>query len=113
MYDEMKNAADAEFRSTQDAWRTLRADWRLSDLEVRELLPDGMGLDGQPPVATETRMRLLIAIGHRIDIHGDDLEDWLRFGTPVLGWLAPLEVMSGGLGDLRGLRDLADRGMLP
>ena len=105
------DCAAIELRAMASAWRTLEKRWDLSSAERKALLPDGGEDADDPPRSTETRMRILIEIGYRIGLPGGDLHDWLRTPTPTLGWLAPLDVMSGGLGDLRWVRALIEQGL--
>ena len=102
--------AATELRVMGSAWRALDRRWDLSPVERRRLFPDGGEDDAAPPRDTETRMRILIEIGYRIGLAECLLHDWLRMPTPTLGWLSPLDAMSGPLADLRGVRDLVDRG---
>lgn len=102
--------AATELRAMGSAWRALDRRWDLSPVERRRLLPEGGEADANPPRDTETRMRILIAIGYRIGLAECLLHDWLRAPTPTLGWLSPLDAMSGPLADLRGVRRLVDMG---
>lgn len=102
--------AAIELHTMRQAWRALERRWDLTPRERRELLPAGGLDDADPPRDTETRMRILIEVGHRIGLPGTELHDWLRTPVRYLGWLTPLDVMSGGLGDLRGFRELIERG---
>lgn len=87
--------AAAELRAMASAWRALERRWGLSPVERRALLPEGGEDAPNPPRGTETRMRILIEVGYRIGLPEDLLHDWLRTPTPTLGWLTPLDAMSG------------------
>lgn len=102
--------AVTELRAMSSAWHALDRRWDLSPVERRHLLPAGGEDTSNPPRDTETRMRILVQIGYRIGLAECLLHDWLRTPSPTLGWLTPLDAMSGGLGDLRGVRALVDRG---
>lgn len=93
------------------AWRALAARWDLTWRERGELLPAGGEEDESPPRDTEARMRILIEVGYRISLPEAELRDWLRTATQALGWLSPLDVMSGSLGDLRSFRHLVNVGL--
>lgn len=102
--------AATELRTMITAWRALDRRWDLSPVERRRLLPEG-GEDGAaPPRDTETRMRILIEVGYRIGLAECLLHDWLRTPDVTLGWLSPLDAMSGPLADLRGVRRLVELG---
>jgi hypothetical protein len=107
---ERMDFAAIELRTMRQAWRALEGRWELTWRECRELLPAGGADDENPPRDTETRMRILIQVGHRVGIPGPKLHDWLRSPVATLGWLTPLDVMSGGLGELRGFRALVEQG---
>lgn len=107
---ERTDFAAIELRTMRQAWCTLERRWELTPRERRELLPAGGVDDTDPPRDTETRMRILIEVGHRIGLPRAELHDWLRAPVVTLGWLTPLDVMSGGLGDLRGFRALIEEG---
>lgn len=102
--------AALELRSMHSAWSALERRWNLVPGERRALLPAGGVEDHAPPRDTETRMRILIEIGYRIGMPECMLDDWLRTASPTLGYLTPLEVMSGSLAELRGLRRLVEQG---
>ncbi|WP_192930027.1 antitoxin Xre/MbcA/ParS toxin-binding domain-containing protein [Sphingomonas sp. NIC1] len=55
-------------------------------------------------------MRIMIEVGYRIRLAECLLHDWLRTPTPDLGWLTPLDAMSGTLADLRGFRRIVEMG---
>jgi hypothetical protein len=112
MEDEMEHDefSKIELRTMVSAWRALNHRWDLSPRERRALLPEGGEEDTSPPRDTETRMRVLIAVGYRIGMPEDMLHDWLRTPTKTLGWLTPLDAMSGSLGELRGVRRLVEEG---
>lgn len=95
-----------------EAWRSLAARWDLTWKELRALFPKG-GEDCLSPCAdTETRMRVLLEIGYRIRFDDDsDEQDWLRRPVELLGWYAPVEVMSGTLADLRRFRAFVEQGL--
>ncbi len=102
--------AALELRTMQSAWRALERRWGLSPTERRALFPAGGDDLADPPADTEARMRIQIEIGYRIGMPEDMLRDWLRTASPVLGWLTPLDVMSGSRADLRGLRRIVEAG---
>lgn len=107
-----KDAARVELAAMTGAWRSLAARWDLTWRELRALFPKG-GEDGASPCAdTETRMRVLVEIGYRVafDEH-DEEREWLRCPAEMLGWHAPIEVMSGTLGDLRRFRAFVEQGL--
>lgn len=108
----MKNdecAAD-ELRALQAAWRTLERRWNLCPVEARRLLPAAGEDREHPPLDTETRMRILIEIGYRVEFDVPLLRDWLRTSSATLRWLTPLDAMSGTIADLRGVRRLVEAG---
>lgn len=106
-----KNAADAEQRAMQSAWRALEYDWSLSWPELRALLPDGGEERAQPPAGTERRMRILIEINYRLGFaDDDDLRGWLRRPSTAWGGYSPLEVMAGPVQELRRFRRLVEQG---
>lgn len=94
-----------EVRAMRDAWATLREEWGLDQGETRALLQGddgGVTLDG----TVETRMRILLAIGYRLETE-EDLDAFrarLRRPTSVFGWFSPLAAMSGPIGRLRAVR---------
>jgi hypothetical protein len=100
--------AAIELRAVRSAWRALAKRWGLTARELADLLPAGGEDADSPPRDTETRMRILIEIGYRIGLREPDLRDWLRAPMIALGWLAPLDAMSGSLADLRGIRRLVE-----
>ena len=100
--------AAIELRSMRSAWRALERRWELSPKERRELLPEGGEQDASPPRDTEARMRIMIEIGYRIGLHDTLLYAWLRTPSPTLDWLTPIDVMSGSMANLRGLRRLVE-----
>ena len=105
-------AARAELAAMTGAWRSLASRWDLTWKELRALFPKG-GEDGLAPCAdTETRMRVLVEIGYRVGFEGEEEErEWLRQPIEMLGWYAPIEVMSGTLGDLRRFRAFVEQGL--
>ena len=110
--NDMVDAAATELQAMRGAWRALRREWELSGTEVAFLLhgrdPEGSRLDA----ATETRLRILIEIGYRLERGvDDDLCDRLRTPTPAFGWLSPLDAMAGSLADLRGVRTVVEAGI--
>lgn len=108
--DMQEDFAETELRVMRSAWRSLSARWELTARERAALLPGGGEDAPSPPCDTETRMRILIEIGYRIGLPREVLHDWPRSPSPTLGWLTPLDVMSGALGELRGFRRLVERG---
>ena len=111
MLVEGRDAARDELAAMTGAWRGLDARWDLTWRERRMLFPRG-GEDGAAPCAdTETRMRVLIEIGYRLRFDDDgDEQEWLRRPIEMLGWHAPIEVMSGTLADLRRFRAFVEQG---
>jgi hypothetical protein len=107
---ERTDFAALELHTLRKAWFALQRRWELTPRETQALLPAGGADDADPPGDTETRMRILIEVGYRIGLPGTEIHDWLRTASKTLGWLTPLDVMSAGLGDLRGLRSLVERG---
>lgn len=103
--------AALELRTMHQAWRALARRWDLTPRECAALFPAGGAEDARPPRDTETRMRILIEVGYRIGLPEEALHDWLRTPIRPLGWQTPLELMSGGLGDLRGFRRLVEAGL--
>ena len=105
-------AARVELAAMTGAWRSLASRWDLTWKERRALFPKG-GEEGPSPCAdTETRMRVLVEIGHRVGFDGEEEErEWLRQPIEMLGWYAPIEVMSGALGDLRRFRAFVEQGL--
>jgi hypothetical protein len=99
-----------ELRTMRSAWQALTRRWELTSDERSALLPSGGEEDASPSRDTETRMRILIEIGYRIELPCDLLHDWLRTATPTLDWLTPLDAMSGPMADLRGFRRLVEMG---
>ena len=102
--------AVVELRTMRAAWLWLARRWELTARERAALFPSGGEDLRNPPGDTETRMRILIEIGHRIGLPQRLLHDWLRTPSPTLGWLTPLDVMSGKLADLRGIRRIIELG---
>ena len=102
--------AAVELRTMLSAWRALATRWDLTWRERAELLPAGGEESENPPRDTEARMRILIEIGYRISLPDSELHDWLRTATQALGWLSPLDLMSGSMGDLRSIRHLVNVG---
>ncbi|SEL80854.1 Protein of unknown function [Sphingomonas palmae] len=103
--------AALELRSMRSAWKALERRWDLSPSERRALLPAGGVDEESPPRDTEARMRILIEVGYRIGLAEMLLQDWLRTSTPTLGWLTPLDVMSGTMSELRAMRRLVEMGL--
>ena len=103
-------AAAFELHTMRRAFRNLANRWGLSSRELAELLPAGGREDIDPPLDTETRMRILIEVNYRIGMADEGLEEWLRTSSRTLRGLSPLDAMSGSLGDLRGIRAIVDRG---
>lgn len=111
----MRNGNDAsaiELMATTAAWRDLAIRWELDWRERTALLPSGGEEAATPPEDTETRMRILVEIGHRLRFDGDaDLCEWLRLPTELWNWYSPLEVMSGPMSDLRRFRAYVEAGL--
>lgn len=105
-----EDLAAVELRTMLSAWRALATRWDLTWRERRELLPGGGEEDENPPRDTEARMRILVEVGYRLALPEAELHDWLRTATKALGWLSPLDVMSGSMGDLRSIRHLVNVG---
>ena len=105
-------AARIELAAMTGAWRGLAARWDLTWRERRRLFPMG-GEEGPSPCAdTETRMRIHVEIGYRTGFEDDhDEREWLRNPIEFLGWHAPIDVMSGSLGDLRRFRAFVEQGL--
>lgn len=104
--------ADIELAAMTGAWRDLDARWGLAWRERRALFPRGGEDHARPCEDTETRMRVLIEIGHRLRFDDDgDEREWLRRPMEMLGWHAPIEIMSGALGDLRRFRAFVEQGL--
>lgn len=99
-----------ELRTMRSAWRALSRRWDLTSRERTELLPAGGEENESPPTDTEARMRILIEIGYRVGLPDSTLQDWLRTPTETLGFLTPLDAMSGPMADLRGVRRLVEMG---
>lgn len=112
MLTEKKTVAGIELAAMTGAWRSLDMRWGLTWRERRALFPKGGEDTADPCEDTETRMRVLVEIGHRLRFDdGDDERDWLRRPMEMLGWHAPIEVMSGALGDLRRFRAFVEQGL--
>lgn len=103
--------AAAELAAMRAGWDAVAKDWGLSWRERRMLFPAGSEDAPSPPADTETRMRIMIEIGHRLRLEADDdLQDWLREPSELLAWHTPLEAMSSSLADLRRFRRFVEQG---
>lgn len=109
-----KDAPTAELMAMTTAWKELSARWELTWRESWVLFPEG-GEDAEfPPADTETRMRLLIEVGYRLNLGEPiSLQDWLREPSAAFGGYTPLEAMSESLTGLRRARQLVELGLLP
>ena len=101
-----------ELRSMRTAWRALVERWELGPAEIGSLLPEGGEDTERPPADSERRMRLLIAIGHGLGLHGRRLAEWLRDPRPDLFFLSPIEAMAD-LWQLRRVHAMVEAGDLP
>ncbi len=105
------DAAGAELKAVQAAWKSLAIRWELTWSEKTELLPQGLEDTSSPPLDTEHRMRILVEIGYRLDFADDaELCDWLRCPSALSNFYTPLELMTGGIADLRRFRLLVEQG---
>lgn len=107
---ETEDLAGQELRAMRAAWRAVAERWELDPCERGALLPQGGEGAENPPVDTETRMRLLIEIGQWIPYEGQRLQEWLHDPRSDCFWLTPLEAMSD-LAQLRRLRRMVEMGL--
>lgn len=105
------NAAAIEEMAMRAAWRSLAIRWELTWSERCALFPAGGEDRIAPPADTERRMRILIEVGHRLNLDEIELCEWLRQPSELWNWYSPLEVMSGSLPDLRRFRAFIEQGL--
>jgi len=94
-----------ELRIMRANWFALARGWELQPHEVSLLLPERGEDTPSPPRDTEHRMRLMLAISHRLPFgaRGDEYRAWPRTPLFEFGGLTPLDIMSEGTAQMAAL----------
>jgi hypothetical protein len=99
-----------ELRAMRASWQALARRWELTRGELRALLPSGGEDRPSPPEDTERRMRLMLAISHRLPFRddADEMRAWPRTPLDAFGGLCPLDLMADGPRGMAPLRRYAE-----